>query len=237
MKLVKIHRILGFRQSNYLKSYTDFHTKKRQESNYKFNKQLNKLIKNCIYGKSIQNIRKRVNVKLINDKKGVSKSVSKLNFISQKIFDKTFVAVYCSKSALTLNKPVYVGFCILELSKLLMYQFHYDYVLKTFNEIEDGNVYDQCFKDKHLFDFSGYPKDSVYYCDLNKKVLGKMKDEFNGVKIDEFVGLKSKMYSLIARNDKEVNKGKGVNLKLRHKEYVDVLFNNFCETQNEKNTK
>ena len=106
-----------------------------------------------------------------------------------------------------------------------MYQFHYDYVLKTFNEIEDSNVYDQCFKDKHLFDFSGYPKDSVYYCDLNKKVLGKMKDEFNGVKIDEFVGLKSKMYSLIARNDKEVNKGKGVNLKLRHKEYVDVLFN------------
>ena len=69
MKLVKIHRILGFRQSNYLKSYTDFHTKKRQESNDKFNKQLNKLIKNCIYGKSIQNIRKRVNVKLINDKK------------------------------------------------------------------------------------------------------------------------------------------------------------------------
>ena len=105
-----------------------------------------------------------------------------------------------------------------------MYQSHYDYVLKTFNasllftdtdslvyEIKDGYVYDQCFKDKHWFDFSGYSKDSVYYCDLNKKVLGKMKDEFNGVKIVEFVGLKSKMYSLIARNDKEVNKAKGVN--------------------------
>ena len=52
-----------------------------------------------------------------------------------------------------------------------------------------------------------------------------MKDEFNGVKIDEFVSLKSKMYSLIACNDKEVNKAKGVNLKLRQKEYVDVLFN------------
>ena len=90
-----------------------------------------------------------------------------------------------------------------------MHQFHYDYASKTFNDVKllftdtdslvpeikgGGNVYDQCFKDKHLFDFSGYPKDSVYYCDLNKKVLGKMKDEFNGVKIDEFVGLKSKMY-------------------------------------------
>ena len=80
-------------------------------------------------------------------------------------------------------------------------------------EIKDGNVYNQCFKDKHLFDFSGYPKDSVYYCDSNKKIVEKMKDEFNGVKIIEFVGLKSKIYSLIASDDKEVNKAKGVNLK------------------------
>ena len=120
-----------------------------------------------------------------------------------------------------------------------MYQFHYNNILKTFDDvkslfadtdslvygIKNGNVYDQCFKYKHLFDFRGYPKDSVYYCDLNKKVLGKMKDKFNGVETDEFFVLKSKMYSLIAKNDKEVNKAKGVNLKLRHKEYVDVLFN------------
>ena len=76
-----------------------------------------------------------------------------------------------------------------------------------------------------MFDFSGYSKDSVYYCDLNKKVLGKLKDELNGARIKEFVGLKSKMYSSTAKDDKEVNKAKGVNLKLRHKEYVDVLFN------------
>ena len=147
--------------------------------------------------------------------------------MSQKIIAKNFVAVRCSKKVLTLNKPIYIGFCILELSKLLMYQFHYDYVLKTFNdvkllftdtdslfyEIRDGNVYEQCFKDKELFDFSGYDKDSVYYCDSNKKKLGKMKDKLNGNKIDEFVGLKSKIYSLIS-GDCEVNK-----------EYVDVLFN------------
>ena len=75
-----------------------------------------------------------------------------------------------------------------------------------------------------MFDFSRYSKDSVYYCDSNKKVLGKMKDEFNGNKIDEFVGLKSKMYSLIS-GDWEINKAKGVNLMLRHWEYVDALFN------------
>ena len=64
-------------------------------------------------------------------------------------------------------------------------------------EIKDKDVYEECFKDKKLFDFSGYPIDSKYYDSANKKVLGKMKDEFNGVKIIEFVGLESKMYSLL----------------------------------------
>ena len=119
-----------------------------------------------------------------------------------------------------------------------MYQFHYDYFLKTFDnvkllftdtdslvyEIKNGNVSDQCFKDKELFDFIGYDENSIYYDHRNKKKLGKMKDEFNGNKIDEFVGLKSKTYSLIS-NNMEMNKAKGINLKLRNKEYVDVLSN------------
>ena len=104
---------------------------------------------------------KKINIKLINDKKTYQKVVNKPNFISQKIFDNNFAAVHCSKTVLKLNKPIYVGFCILELSKLLMYQFHYDYVLKTFDnvkllftdtdssvyEIQGGNVFEQCFKD------------------------------------------------------------------------------------------
>ena len=119
-----------------------------------------------------------------------------------------------------------------------MYHFHYDYVIKTFDnlkllftdtdslvyETKNGNVYEQCFKDKKLFDFSGYDKNSIYYDDSNKKKLGKMKDAFNGNKTDEFVGLKSKMYSLIS-NNMEMNKVKRINLKLKHKEYIDVLFN------------
>ena len=109
---------------------------------------------------------------MINDKKTFQKCGNKPNFVSSKIFDKNFVAVHCSKTVLTLNKPIYVGFCILELSKLLMYQFHYNYVLKAFDakllftdtdslvyEVKGSNVCDQCFKDKHLFYFSGYSKD------------------------------------------------------------------------------
>ena len=104
---------------------------------------------------------------MLNDKKKYLKIVNKPNFISQKVIDKNFVAVHCSKKILTLNKQIYIGFCILELSKLLMYQFHYGYVLKTFDnanllftntdslvyEITNKNFYEQCFKDKELFDF------------------------------------------------------------------------------------
>ena len=208
MKLVKIHGISSFRQSNWLKRYSDFNTEKRQKSPDEFNKNLYKLLNNCIYGKSIESQRKRMNVKLVNDKKVYQRCVNKPNFISQKIFDKKFVAVHCSKTALTLSKPIYVGFSILELSKLLMYQFHYDYVLKTSNdvklfftdtdslvyEIRGGNVYDQCFKDRHLFDFSGYSKDFIYCESSNKKVLGKMKDELAGTEIKEFAGLKPKYF-------------------------------------------
>ena len=123
MKLVKIYRISSFRKTNFLKKYPDFNTKKGQESADEFNRGLYKLLNNCIYGKSIGNQRKRMNVKLVYDKKTYT----------TKIFDKNFVAVHCSKTELILNKPIYVGFCILELSKLLMYQFHYNYVLKTFS--------------------------------------------------------------------------------------------------------
>ena len=238
MKLIIIHRTLKFKQKHWLKVFTDFNTEKRRLSNDEFNKGLYELFNNCIYGKRIKNARKKNNVKLINDKKKYQKIVNRHNFMSKKIIDKNFVAVNCSKKILTLNKPIYVGFCILELSRLIMYQFHYDYVLKSFNnvnllfrdtdslvyEIRNGNVYEQCFKDKELSAFSGSDKNSIYFDDSNKKKLGKMKDEFNGNKIDEFVGVKSKMYSLIS-SDCEVNKAKGVNLILRHGEYVYVLCN------------
>ena len=200
IKLKTIHRILKFKQKNCLKGYTDFNTTKRQESSDEFSKGLYKLMNNCIYGKSIANIRKRINVKLVNDKKKYLKIINKPDFVSQKIIDKNFVAVHCKKKILTLNKPIYIGFCISELSKLLMYQFHCDYVLKPFDvkllltdtdslvyKLKSNNICEQCFLDKEIFDFSGYDENSIYYCDTNKKVLGKMKDEFNGNKIDEFV--------------------------------------------------
>ena len=103
MKLKKIHRILSFKSKNWLKVFTDFNTEKRRLSNDEFHKNLYKLFSNCIFGKSIENARKKINVKLINDKTKYQKIVNKPNFMSQKITDKSLVAVHCSKTVLTLK--------------------------------------------------------------------------------------------------------------------------------------
>ena len=108
-----------------------------------------------------------------------------------------------------LNKPIYVGFTVLELSKLMMYDFHYNFIKNNFNaellftdtdsltyEIKSENVYEEFFKWKDLFDFSNYSKDSKFFDNANKKVIRKMKDEYGGVIIDQFIGLKSKINSI-----------------------------------------
>ena len=119
IKLVKIHRILSFKQSDWVKRYVDFNTEKRKQSTDEFNNFFFKLMINCVYGKSIENIRKTINVRLINDKTTYQRCVNKPHFISQKIFDKNFVAVHCSKTILALNKPIYVGFSIFRTVKII----------------------------------------------------------------------------------------------------------------------
>ena len=161
MKLSKIHRIIKFKQSNWLKEYIDFNTEKRKNSKNSLERIFLKLLVNSVYWKCMENIRKRINVKLINNSKDYARYVSKPNFISQKIFSRDFVAIHQIKSVLTLGKPIYVGFSILELSKLLMYKFRYEYVKNKFDakllftdtdslvyEIKGEDIYEKSFQDK-----------------------------------------------------------------------------------------
>ena len=157
---------------------------------------------NCVSGKTMENVWKKINVKLVNNEKDNLKHVSKATFISQKIFDKNFVAIHEIKPVLTLNKPIYVGFTVLELSKWLMYDFHYNFIKKNFDanllftdtgsltyEIKSkDDVYEKIFKRKHLFDFTEHQ--SKFFDPTNKKTIGKMKDEYKGILINEFLGLK-----------------------------------------------
>ena len=176
---------------------------------------------NSFFGKTMENLRQKISVKLINNSKDYVKCIGKPNFVSQKVFSKNFVAIHQIKPVLMLNKPIYVGFSILDLSKLLMYKFHYEYIKNKFDakllftdtgslvyEIKTEDVYEDFYQDKDLFDFSEYSSNSKFFNPVNKKVIDKMKEEFRRKIISEFVGLKSKMYSLISVDDEEVTKSK-----------------------------
>ena len=156
---------------------------------------------------------------MINNAKDYIRFISKPSFVSQKIFSENFVTIHEIKPVLILNKPIYVGFCILDLSKLLMYEFHYKYIKSKYDakllftdtdslvyEIETEDVYEDFYEDKNLFDFSDYPQHLNFFAPVNKKVIGKMKDESKGKIISKFVGVKSKMYSLIDVDDEKVKK-------------------------------
>ena len=119
-----------------------------------------------------------------------------------------------------------------------MFDFHYNFIKKWFDaellfthtdsltyEIKSENAYEEFFKWKDLFDFSNYLKDSKFLDETNKKIIGKMKDEFGGVIVAEFVGLKSKMYSLKKTDGKESNTAKGVSIATEFDKFKDVLFN------------
>ena len=238
MKLTKIHRVLKFNQTDWMKKYIDFNTKKRMNAANDFEKDFFELMINSVYGKTMENLRKRMNVRLVNKEKVFLKYTSRPTYIGYKKFGKYYTAIHEIKPVLILNKPIYVGCTVLDLSKWKLYDFHYNFIKNNFDaellftdmgsltyEIKLKDVYEEFYKWKDLFNFSNYSKDSKFFNETNKKVIGKMKDEFGGVIIIEFVGLKSKMYSLKKIDGKEHNTAKGVNIATKFDNFKDVLFN------------
>ena len=204
LKLKRIHCILEFNQSQWLKQYVEFDTHKKNKSIKnadKDGKALYKLMNNAVYGKSKEKLRSRMDVKLVSNKKEYLKWVSKPSYMSHKIFDNDLVTIRKSKVTLTLNKPPYIGMSILEFRKVLMYEFHYDYIKNKYGnnsrllftdtdslmyEIKTEDVYKDFSNDKEMFDFINYSTKSKYYDNLNKLVVGKMKYETAGIAIEEF---------------------------------------------------
>ena len=154
-----------------------------------------------------------------------------LTYVNSKIFNENLVTVDKIKETLKLDRPAYVGICILDLSKTLMYDFHYNYIKKRYNnkakftdkdslcyEIETQDISEELRQDKNLFYNSDYPKDSKCFDSTNKKVIGKFKDEAAGMPIVEFIGLLSKVYSHVKENGKNEKTAKRVR-KCYKKEY------------------
>ena len=246
LKLKKVHRVLEFNQSPWLKQYIDFNTQKRTNAKNSFEKDFFKLMNNSVFGKTMENLRKRVDVRLVTGKEKLLKLASKPTYVSCKIFNENLVAVHKIKETLTLNRPAYVGMCILDLSKTLMYDFHYNYIKNKYGdkakllftdtdsltyEIETEDAYHDFWNDKDKFDNSDYDIKSPFYNITNKKVIGKFKDEAAGQPIIEFIGLRSKMYSYVKDNETGGKTAKGIKKNvikkdIKHEDYKNVLFNN-----------
>ena len=238
MKLTKIQRILKFKQSDWKKKYIDFNTKKRMNATKDFENYFSKLMINSVYGKTVENLRKRINVRLVNNEKDFLKYTSRPTYITHKSFGKDYASIHEIKLISVLNKPTYIGFTLLDLSIWKMYDFHYNFIKKNFDaellftdtdsltyEIKSKNICEVLFKWKDFFDFSNYSKNSRFFDGTNKKVIGKMKDEFGGIIVSEFVGLKSKMYSIKKIDGKEHNTANGVSIATEFDKFKDVLFN------------
>ena len=135
MKIKKIHRVMQFEQSCWMKPYIDLNTEKRKEATMrgeKAGKDLFKLFNNAFFGKTMENLKKRINFDVVTSRKVALKRIAKPNFKSVKIFREDLVGIHMVKPILVMNRPIQVGFAILDLSMYLMYDFHYNTWMKKF---------------------------------------------------------------------------------------------------------
>ena len=249
LKLTKIHRGITFEESAWLKPYIDLNTDLRAKAQNDFEKDFFKLMNNSVFGKTMENIRNRVDIRLVTRVSQAKRLTCKPNYQHHTIFSKNRAAVHMKKVKLYFNKPVYLGMSILDLSKTLMYDFHYNYIKPKYGEnakllftdtdslayeIQTEDFYRDISSDVELrFDTSNYPKDhpSGILTGVNKKVIGMFKDEASGKQIAEFVGLRAKLYSYRVEESYEEKKCKGVKKVVIKKtitfnDYKDCLFNN-----------
>ena len=247
IKLKTVHRAISFEQSPWMEKYIRKNTELRKTAANSFEKDFFKLMNNSVFGKTIENIRKRQNIKLVDDRKIALKLSSKPNFERATIFDKNLIAAHMKKTEVYFNKPVYVGQAILDLSKTLMFDFHYNYIKDKYAskaqllftdtdslmyQIETKDFYKDIEEDVETkFDTSDYPANhpSGIPTGLNKKVIGMFKDEVAGKQITHFIGLRPKLYSFKIEEGKNVKKCKGIKKSVVSKgitfeHYFDCLF-------------
>ena len=238
VKVTKVHKILTFDEKPFLKNYIDLNTNLRKQAKNDLEKDLFKLMNNAIFGKSMENVLIRSNIKLINNNpEKLLKMIRQPNFQNAYQISDKLCLVESKPIKTVFNKPIYLGACILETSKLHMYQFWYEHLKNKYNNkveliytdtdsfiiyVETDDIYKNMLKDKNLYDFSEYPKDHPNYDITNKKVLMKFKDEMKSQIITEFIGLKPKMYSFnYINNNIEINEN-----NIKYDEYNNIILNN-----------
>ena len=245
LKVTKVHRTISFEESAWLKKYINFNTEQRKKAKTDFEKDLWKLMNNAFYGKTMENIRGRNELKLSSDYNEIKKSINKPNLKNSIIFNENFVGIINNITSLKFDKPIYLGMCILDYSKLLMYKFYYGVVNKIWPEneiiasdtdclflsVKTKDIYEDMREIIDELDTSDYPKDHELQSNKNKKVIGKFKDELNGKIMNEIVFLRSKAYSFTLTDLSEEKKLKGIGKTtikkdIKFNDYKNCLFNN-----------
>ena len=254
LKIAKIHKILKFQQSKWIEKYISYNSKKRTEAKSDFEKSFYKYMVNSFFGKTMENMRKRTSISFANSIQKLESICHRGDVKSWRIFNKDFCAFELVKKTLKLDRPVYVGFSILDISKTLMYDFFYNVLKPKFGDnvsvlYTDTDSFILHFKTKDLykdiknmkehFDFSNLAESHILHDQKNAKVLGKFKDECSGNQIIEFVSLKAKMYSVLTEKD-NIKRAKGVSKSvvknnLTHDEYKQCLFNHTIVMKTMKN--
>ena len=244
--LDRIHRVIEFHQSPWLKTYIDFNPQLRTAATNDFKKDFFKLMNNSVFGKMMENIRKHRNIKLVMTEEKYLCTVMKPNFKSGVLFGENLMGCGMGKIKVVMNKLVYLGQVILDLSKIVMYEFHYDYMVPKYGDrlelcymdmdslvyhIKTEDFYADIADDVQTrFDRSGYIPDRPLPVGLIKKVIGPMKDELGDKIMTEFMALRPKLYSYKKLDGLENKKCKGikkciVKKTLTFEDYKTCLFN------------
>ena len=242
-----VHRVIHFNKEAWLKEHIDMNTELRKEAKNDFEKDFFKLMNNSAFGKIMENVRKHRDIKLITTDKRRNQLVSEPNYHAIKSFSENLVATEMKKTKVKMNKPVYLGLSILEISKTLMYEFWYDYIKPKYDKkaklcymdtdsfiihIKTEDFYEDIAD--HVakrFDTSNYECDRPLPKGKNKKVIGLMKDELRGKIKTKFAALRPKTYSYLMDDDNSHKEAKGtkkcvIKLRLKFNDYKDYLLNN-----------
>jgi hypothetical protein len=209
MILKKIHRVLTFKQTFFLKSFVDYCTEKRSKSKTDFGKRLYKDLVNSNFGKFVENVRNRLKCYFCHSADRAKKLISHNNYYGLTIINQNFIIVYHKQYQVKMDKAYPVGFSILELSKEFMFRQYYTFIKPAlqnnctvyFSDTDSLGLLVYGIKNPikkltKIMDFSNYPTEHPLHCRKNESKLGFFKDEVRGNSINSFVGMRSKTYAL-----------------------------------------
>ena len=220
LKLTRVHRVLSFTQKAWMEPLIRFNTEMRKKAKSKFEQNLYKLMNNSVFGKTMENLRNRVEVELVrgHEVEKIRKLISNPLFNTWRELGEGLFGIHLHKDHILFNRPIYVGMCVLDLSKLLLYEYYYGHIKPKYGancsllytntdsllmHIKCNDFYKDMKENLDLYDTSNYLADHPCYSSKNKKIPGKLKDECAGRPINETICLRFKMYSIMEEKEEE----------------------------------